>query len=58
MYIVILIKPNGEELITPLIHDDDLIFSDADDALDYACDIVDYFYFTFGFPLDFDIERI
>lgn len=32
MYRVIFIKPDGEEFITPLIHDDDLIFSDDYDA--------------------------
>lgn len=58
MYRVIFIKPDGEELITPLIHDDDLIFSDDDEALEYACDVLDYFEYTFNYYLDFVIERI
>lgn len=56
MYKVVFIKPNGEELITPLIHDDDLIHLDEYDALEYAYDIIEYFDYVFCFPLDFFIE--
>lgn len=58
MYKVIFIKPNGEELITPLIHDDDLIFYDDDDAFDYALDVIELFEYVFNYYLDFDIKRI
>ena len=58
MYEVIFIKPNGEEFITPLIHDDDLVFFDDDDALEFACDVLEYFEYIFNYYLDFVIERL
>lgn len=58
MYKVIFIRSDGKEFITPLINDDDLIFSDDDEALEYACDVLEYFEYTFNYYLDFDIERI
>lgn len=58
MYKVIFIRPDGEEFITPLIHDDDLKSFDEDELLEFACDVLEYFEYTFNYYLDFVIERV
>lgn len=58
MYRVFFIRPDGEEFITPLINDDDLKSFDKDELLEFACDALEYFDYTFNYYLDFVIERI